>query len=81
MFVHGARTVTSERYVRTDEGVYVVGGPAPEPKSWERDSGLLAARSMLLAARAVCDLFGWAEPPELADLLRKVEQEALRPRG
>jgi hypothetical protein len=79
MFVHGARTATSERYLRTEEGVYVVGGPAPTPKSWERDAGLFASRSMLLAARAVCRLFGSAEPTELADVLKKVEQEAQRP--
>jgi hypothetical protein len=40
MFVHGARTATSERYLRTEEGVYVVGGPAPTPKSWERDAAV-----------------------------------------
>jgi hypothetical protein len=80
MFVHGLATVTSERYWRTDEGVYVVGGQSPAAKPYERDAGLFASHSMLLAARAVCRLFGWAEPTELTKLLAELEQETQRPR-
>jgi hypothetical protein len=80
MFVHGLTTATSERYWQTDEGVYVVGGSALTPKPWERDVALFASHSMLLAARAVCVMFGWAEPPELDDLFEKLEHEVQRPR-
>jgi hypothetical protein len=78
MFVHGMTTVTSERYLRTEEGVYVVGGPAPTPKSWERDAGLFASHSMLFAARATCTLFGRAEPPEPGEFLEAIREEAVR---
>jgi hypothetical protein len=80
MFVHGLSTVTSERYWLTDEGVYVVGGASPNPKRYERDAALFASHSMLLSARAVCRIFGWAEPPDVADLLEELGQEVQRPR-
>jgi hypothetical protein len=78
MFVHGAMTATSERYARTGEGVYVVGGPVRSPRRWERDAGLFASHSMLLAARAVCRVFDWTEPPELGELLRAIREEGER---
>jgi hypothetical protein len=80
MFLHGTTTVTSERYAQTDEGVYVVGGPAPTPKRWDRDAGLFASHSMLLGAQATCVLFGWVEPTGLDALLESVRQEGQRPR-
>ena len=80
LFLHGATAVTSERYAQTDEGVWVVGGEAPTPKRWDRHAGLFAAHSMLLAARATCGMFGWAEPAGLGALLEAVRQEAQRPR-
>jgi hypothetical protein len=73
-------TVTSERYAQTDEGVWVVGGEAPVPKRWDRDAGLFASHSMLLAARATCDLFRWVEPTGLGALLESVRREGQRPR-
>jgi hypothetical protein len=76
MFVHGTTTVTSDRYLQT-EGVFVVGGDAPTPKRWMRDTGLWASHSMLLGARAVSGLFGWAEPVELGNLLKSVREEAI----
>jgi hypothetical protein len=78
MFVHGATTVTCERWARTGEGVYVVGGPVESPRRWERDAGLFASHSMLLAARAVCRVFDWAEPPELGELLKAIHEESAR---
>jgi hypothetical protein len=78
MFVHGTTTVTSERYLQTDEGIFVVGAPAPIPKRWARDAGLWASQSMLNAARAACRLFGWAEPAELAELLVAIQEEGAR---
>jgi hypothetical protein len=70
MFVHGARTVTSEHYSWTDEGA-VVGEPQSS-KPWERDAGLFASHSMLRGARDACLMFGWTEPPELHELLESL---------
>jgi hypothetical protein len=80
MFVHGTTTVTSERYAKTDEGLYVVGGPAPTPRRCERDTGIFASHSMPLAARAACEMFGWTEPSEFGELLDAVRREGQRPR-
>ncbi len=68
MFVHGTWAATSEHYLITDEGI-VVGASTPTPKRWERDAGLFASHSMLLAMRAACRIFGWVEPTELDELL------------
>lgn len=72
MFVHGATSVTSDRYVLADDGNVVVGGPVTRDKAWERDAGLFASHSMLLAARAACAIFGWPEPEKLETLLNVV---------
>ena len=69
MFVHGTWAATSDHYSITDEGV-VVGPSMANPKRWERDAGLFASHSMLLAIRAACRIFGWTEPTaELDELL------------
>jgi hypothetical protein len=68
MFVHGTWAATSEHYSITDEGV-VVGRSTATPKRWERDAGLFASYSMLLAMRAASRIFGWVEPTELDELL------------
>jgi hypothetical protein len=63
---------TSEHYSITDEGV-VVGPSTTTPKRWERDAGLFASHSMLLAMRAACRIFDCVEPTAL-----DVERAALR---
>jgi hypothetical protein len=81
MFVHGTWTATSEHYSLTDEGVVVIGGSTDTPRRWERDAGLLASYSMLLAMRAACPLFDWAEPAELDELLAWLNSLATEPIG
>jgi hypothetical protein len=78
MFVHGTWPATSEHYSITDEGV-VVGPSTATPKRWERDAGLFASHSMLLAMRAACRIFGWPEPNELDDLLASLAAGGERP--
>jgi hypothetical protein len=71
MFVHGTWAATSELYAMpNEEGVVVIGETTP--KGWERDAGLFASHSMLLGTRAACQIFGWAEPAELEELLSRV---------
>lgn len=74
MFVHGATTVTADRYVTADDGTVIVGGPATRDMAWERDAGLFASHSMLLAARAACRVFHWPEPSEIASLLTALRE-------
>jgi len=69
MFVHGTWAATSEHYSISDEGVVVVGVSTATPKGWERDAGLFASHSMLLAMRAAFRIFSWVEPTELDELL------------
>jgi hypothetical protein len=79
MFVHGTWAATSEHYSMNDEGVVVVGDSTATPKRWERDAGLFASYSMLLAMRAACRIFGWTEPTALDELLASLATASERP--
>lgn len=72
-FLHGGTAAVSGRYSQVTENTVEVGGPAVELETWARDAGLFAANSMLHAARAACAIFGWEEPPELEELLQRIE--------
>lgn len=72
-FVHGTTMATSQRYSQVADDTIEVGGPAAELRAWANDAGLFAASSTLHAARAICQILGWDEPPELEALLTECE--------
>ena len=76
-FVYGSSLARAQRYSRTDESKEVlVGGPHAQVDEWSDGTGQFAGTSMLHAARAACSIFGWPEPPKVAELL--VENESLK---
>jgi hypothetical protein len=75
-FVYGSGVARAQRYSTTDRPKEImVGGPHAKVAEWSDGTGLFAGTSMLHSARAACSIFGWPEPPEVADLL--VESERL----
>jgi hypothetical protein len=71
-FVHGSTLATSQRYSQVAPDSVEIGGPAIVRDTWARASGLSAAHSALLAARAFCSIAEIAEPAEIAPLLAEV---------
>ena len=78
MFVHGATTVTSERYVLDDDGNVRISGVRPN-RALERDAGLFAVNSMLHATRAACTAFNWPEPKRLTTLWQELKNQITTP--
>ena len=75
--MYGSSLARAQRYSPTDETKEIlVGGPHAKVDEWSDGTGLFAATSMLYAARAACSIFGWTEPPQVAELL--VESERLK---
>jgi hypothetical protein len=81
LFVHGTTLATAQRYSQVAEDAVEIGGPAVELRVWANDAGLFAAVSTLYAARAICQILGWEEPPELETLLAECEARAERLRN
>lgn len=77
-FVHGSTFVTMQHYARDDEDedLIMLGGPAAEGGSWSGAVAGSASQSMLYATRAYCSIVGLEEPPEVAQLLERVEELA-----
>jgi hypothetical protein len=73
-FVHGSTMAVSQRYTKADDETVMVGGPAALLEDWALDAGLFGAYSLLHASRAVCHIFGWPEPPELDELLQRIDR-------
>jgi hypothetical protein len=73
-FVHGSAMASEQRVAKLADGLLVIGGPGADVETWASPAGLFAATSLLHASRAVCRIFGWEEPPELADLLRRCDE-------
>jgi hypothetical protein len=72
-FVHGSTLAISQRYTKVGDTV-MVGGPSAQLEPWAPDAGLFGAHSLLQASRAACRIFGWSEPPALAELLQRVDR-------
>jgi hypothetical protein len=75
LFVHGSPFVTRQRYSEREEGSVEVGGHAVDHSAWANPTGLFAASSALMAARAACTIFGWAEPVEFEDIAATLRDE------
>ena len=72
-FVHGSAAITEHRSSLDDENVARIGGPHLDVEIWERPTAVFAAHCLALACRATCSTFGYDEPQELEDLLRRIE--------
>jgi hypothetical protein len=74
-FVYGSSLARTQRYSLADGPKKVlVGGPHAQVDEWSDGTALFAGTSMLHAARAACSIFGWPEPPKVADLLAESER-------
>jgi hypothetical protein len=73
-FVHGSAMAAQQRGSTRADDTLVIGGPGADFDTWGPPAGLFAATSLLHASQAVCRIFGWDEPPELTDLLRRCEE-------
>lgn len=73
-FVHGSSMAVSQRYSQGADETVVVGGPGADLETLAGDAARFAAHSALHAARAVCRILGWAEPPELEALLARIDE-------
>jgi hypothetical protein len=73
-FVNESAMAAERRQTKRSDGTHVVGGPGADIATWAPPAGLFAATSLLHASRAVCRIFGWQEPLELADSLRRCDE-------
>lgn len=67
-FIHGSTKATQQRYTVREDGSVEFGREAIDLETWANPTGLFAVHSALSAARAVCLIFDWTEPPELKAL-------------
>ena len=71
-FAYAISAASQMRSEQTSPDTAMVGGPHADAAHWEKPAALIAANSALYAARAMCAIFDWLEPPELAHLVGRV---------
>ena len=74
-FVHGTTLASQQRYAPHGD-VVIVGGPGAASQDWTQGALISASHSMVLAVRGICRILGWPEPPEVPELLARIDQIA-----